>query len=162
EPVSRAAQRSARVRALRCASRLSGSPLDSTPQRGYGWLPQSGGAVMVRRVWPVLGVLALVGGCGPLDGFKASDGGEMPGVGPSPFGAAGVQTASFSTFTPSGDHEVALHVDCVARKVKAANKDTGLDPKFAIVGVQAPELFHQGTHVVYVTEGLVKSCKSEG
>jgi hypothetical protein len=117
---------------------------------------------MVRRIWPVLGVLALVGGCVPLDAFKVNDGGDMPVVGASPFGATATQTASVSAFTPGGDHEVALHVDCVARKIKAANKDTGLDPKFAIVGVQAPELFHQGPHVVYVTEGLVKACKTEG
>ncbi len=35
---------------------------------------------MVRRAWPVLGVLALVGGCVPLDVFKTSDTGDMPVV----------------------------------------------------------------------------------
>src|SRR5262245_19261694 len=115
---------------------------------------------MVRSVWPVLGVLALVSGCLPLDPFKPSEV-EMPVVGPNPFGTPAAQTMSVSAFTPCGDHELALRVDYVGRKVQAANKDTGFAPKFATIGVATPEMFHQGNHVVYVTEGLVKGCKTE-
>jgi hypothetical protein len=107
----------------------------------------------------VLGALALMGGCVPLDAFKTADT-EMPVVGPNPFGTPAAQTMSLSAFTPSGDHDLAMRVDKVSREVKARNQDTGLDPRVAIIGLPTPEIFHQGNHVIYVTEGLVRGCKT--
>ena len=127
------------------------------------FVPSRRGIVMVRSKWPVLGVLILVAGCIPLDTFKTNDSSTMPTVGSSPFGfTPPAQTLNVASFTPSGDSELALRVDCVGRKVKAKNRDTGLEPTFAIIGTQPPEMFHQGTHLVWITEGLVKGCKTDG
>ncbi len=119
---------------------------------------------MVRSAWPVLGVLALVGGCVPLDVFKTSDTGDMPVVNVGAFGTppAGQTVSVSASAPPGGNAELALHLDCIGRKVNAANRDTGLEPKFATIGTETPEIFHQGTLVVYVTEGLIKQCKTEG
>jgi len=118
---------------------------------------------MVRNIWPVLAVLALVGGCMPFDPFKTSDNTAMPTVGPSPFGITPVaQTLNVASYPPSKDTQLFIKVDCISRKVKTKNRDTGLDPSIALIGTQTPEIFHQGTHVIWLSEGLVKDCKSEG
>jgi hypothetical protein len=112
----------------------------------------------------VLGVLALVGGCMPLDLFKTSDSPDMPVVSVNPFGPPpALQTVNVAASAPAGGNtELALRLDCVGRKVQAANQDTGLDPKFATIGLETPEIFHQRSLAVFVTEGLLKQCKTEG
>jgi predicted Zn-dependent protease len=58
--------------------------------------------------------------------------------------------------------EVAMKVDYVGQKILAANPEAKVKPLFATIGANQSEVFHQGEKMVYITEGLVKKCKSEG
>lgn len=50
----------------------------------------------------------------------------------------------------------------VGQKVIAANPQLGLRPSFLVAGAPKPEVFHNGTAVIYVTEPLVKQCATDG
>jgi hypothetical protein len=77
------------------------------------------------------------------------------------------------SFKPASS-EAAARVEQVAQKVLAANKQTGLRPLIRTIGAPVgdvmtasaktpePEVFHHGTAEIFVTEGLVKQCPSEG
>jgi hypothetical protein len=103
-----------------------------------------------------------VGGCLPLDTLP---GDKEPGsltVPSSPFGpppAAASPTHTVSYAPPT--REVALRVDRLGRDILAANPQIGFKPLFATIGAPQPELFHQGTTLVHITEGLVTRCKSD-
>ena len=56
---------------------------------------------------------------------------------------------------------VAERVETLGRRIIAQNTFTGLDPLFHTVGKAEPELFHNGTAQLYVSEGLVKRCKTD-
>src|SRR5207237_1039878 len=56
----------------------------------------------------------------------------------------------------------AARVDIVGRRIIAANPQVGAKPMFATIGAPEPEIFHRGTSDVYVTEGLVKQCSTDG
>ena len=43
-----------------------------------------------------------------------------------------------------------------------ANPELGVKPAFLTIGSPQPEIFHQDTSVIYITEGVVKLCKTEG
>ncbi len=58
--------------------------------------------------------------------------------------------------------EEALRIDIVGQKLLAANRQTGLRCYFSAIGAPTSELFHRGTDVVFITEGLSKQCQSEG
>ncbi len=106
--------------------------------------------------------LLLLAGCLPLQTLDPSLGPqETPLVPARPFGGPAQQTAAKPSFTPASG-EMALRVDLVGRKVLAANPSVGVRPLFATLGAPHPEIFHQGTQVIHVTEGLVKRCKNDG
>jgi hypothetical protein len=81
----------------------------------------------------------------------------------SPFGnpPAPPHTVTKVSFGPAS-REMALRVDRVGREVLAANPQIGFRPLFATIGAPQPELFHQGTDVVHITEGLAKQCQNDG
>jgi len=58
--------------------------------------------------------------------------------------------------------EAAARVDSLGRKLLAANPEIGARPLFRTVGAPQPEVFHRGTTDVFVTEGLVKQCSTDG
>jgi hypothetical protein len=57
--------------------------------------------------------------------------------------------------------EVAQRVLRVAAEVSAANPQLTLQPKYTTIGAPTEELFHKGDGVVFVTEGLVRKCKTD-
>ena len=57
--------------------------------------------------------------------------------------------------------EVARQVDELGRRIIDQNTFTGLDPVFHTVGVPEAVLFHRGTAELFISEGLVKKCKTE-
>jgi hypothetical protein len=69
--------------------------------------------------------------------------------------------AARSSYAPAAG-ETALRVDMVGRKILAANPQAGLQPLFITVGSPQPELFHRGASELYITEGLVRQCATEG
>jgi hypothetical protein len=58
--------------------------------------------------------------------------------------------------------DAAARVDSLGRKLLAANPEIGARPLFRTVGAPQPEVFHRGTTDVFVTEGLVKQCSTDG
>jgi len=58
--------------------------------------------------------------------------------------------------------EAASRVDRIGRGVLAANPQIGAKPLFRTIGAPRPEVFHRGTDDVYVTEGLVRLCETDG
>src|SRR5262245_15692791 len=58
--------------------------------------------------------------------------------------------------------EAASRVDKIGRGILAANPQIGAKPLFRTIGAPRPEIFHRGTDDIYVTEGLVKLCETDG
>jgi len=58
--------------------------------------------------------------------------------------------------------QAAARVDSLGRKIVAANPQLGVQPLFRTIGATQPEIFHQGTAEVDITEGHVKQCPSDG
>jgi hypothetical protein len=57
--------------------------------------------------------------------------------------------------------EAAARVDTLGRKILAANPQIGIRPMFRTIGAPQPEIFHEGTANITLTEGLVKQCSTE-
>jgi hypothetical protein len=62
----------------------------------------------------------------------------------------------------SGTEETARRVLTVGGKILVANRALGLQPRFITIGQGKEELFHQGTHDVFITESLVRRCETDG
>jgi hypothetical protein len=56
----------------------------------------------------------------------------------------------------------AARVDTIGARILAANPQLGSRPQFRTIGAPQPELFHQGTAGIYITDGLVKQCATDG
>jgi hypothetical protein len=104
--------------------------------------------------------LVAISGCVPLDAFRQDS--DLAQVPTSPFPPSVVQTVKRSNLnTPPAKEDIAWRVDAVGRKLIAANPQAGLQPRFGTIGVAEPEIFHADQTIVYVTEGLVRQCRSE-
>jgi hypothetical protein len=71
---------------------------------------------------------------------------------PSPTARASVPPASI---------QAAARVDSLGRKMVAANPQLGVQPLFRTIGAPQPEIFHQGTFEIDITEGLVNRCSTD-
>ena len=107
---------------------------------------------MRRAPAAALGLLAAAGCLGP--GPTAADTAALrAGSNGPPPNAAPAST------------EAAARVDTIGRKLIAANPQTGTATRslmFHTIGAPQPEVFHRGTTDIYVTEGLVRLCASDG
>jgi hypothetical protein len=109
---------------------------------------------MIRSFGP-FGILLALAGC-------VSHGTET--VPSNPFGnpsATSTPPKTAAAYAPATP-EVSMRADCIGRKILAANPELGLKPLFATIGDPKPEIFHQGTTIVYSTSGLVGMCKTDG
>jgi predicted Zn-dependent protease len=114
---------------------------------------------MTARVLPSTIILAVaVAGC-------VSDEKKLTTVSSSPFGQpARTQSASFKQ-APQATQKVALRVNEIGQKVLRANTRLNQQVVFLTLGVAQPEIFHQSqrdSSAVYITEGLVNECKTDG
>jgi hypothetical protein len=109
---------------------------------------------MIRRVIPLWGLL-ICGTCGCL--------GDQPTllVPDRPFSASQAPV-SRSAYEAPKDVAVAARVDKLGRELLAANPEVGARPMFRTIGAPQPEIFHHGTAEIYISEGLVKQCPTEG
>src|SRR5947208_16985484 len=82
-------------------------------------------------------------------------------VKPSPFGPTQTVQGPKRELTPASKQE-ALRVVITGQKLVEANRQVGLRPDFQTIGAPTPELFHQGTGSVVITEALSQQCKTEG
>jgi hypothetical protein len=58
--------------------------------------------------------------------------------------------------------DAAVRVDTMGRRLLAANPAIGAKPTFHTIGAPQAEIFHRGTGDIFVTEGLVRQCSSDG
>jgi hypothetical protein len=110
-----------------------------------------------------LGALVLVALAGCVTDELLDTREPGPTVVPSsPFGDPGPATprATRTAYAPASA-EVAMRVDRVGRQICAANPQASLHPNFAIYGSPKPEIFHQGTKVLHLTDSLVQGCKTD-
>ncbi len=63
---------------------------------------------------------------------------------------------------PKGSLETASRVDSIGRQIRAANPDITVDTLFLTIGAPAVTAFHRGTTEIYVSDGLVQRCKTDG
>jgi len=57
--------------------------------------------------------------------------------------------------------ETARRVDELSKRIVEQNTFTGLEPIIRVVGVPEAVLFHRGPTELFISEGLVKKCKTE-
>ncbi len=73
-----------------------------------------------------------------------------------------VQTVSRTSSMQAAPAESAARVDRLGRTILAANHQIGLKPQFMVIGSPQLEVFHKQGEALYVTDGLVKRCKTDG
>ncbi|HYV39415.1 MAG TPA: hypothetical protein VE988_27245 [Gemmataceae bacterium] len=121
---------------------------------------------MVRVPYVALAAaIALTGGCVPTDMLHSDSTASTTPIVPSTALNSPVPMVARSSFlgnTPPVGNETGLIVDKVGKQIVAANPALGMKPIFLTLGSPQPEVFHQGTGGVFITEGLVKQCKTEG
>jgi predicted Zn-dependent protease len=111
------------------------------------------------RVLPLTVTLAAVlAGC-------VSEEKKLTTVSSSPFGQpVRTQAASFKQ-APEATQKVAMRVNEVGQKILRGNPRLNQQVAFLTLGVPQLEIFHQvqrDTSAVYITEGLVNECKTDG
>jgi hypothetical protein len=110
---------------------------------------------MTRRVSPLwLSLLLPAAGC-------FSDG-PMKLVSVNPFGNSAPKGTPARVMYAPANEETGKRVALLGEKLLTANRQTGIHPLFQTIGSAQPEVFHQGTTNLYLTEGLVRECKTEG
>lgn len=82
--------------------------------------------------------------------------------GKDPFGRASRTPIPAREKLPKGSLEAASRVDSIGRQIRAANPDISVDPLFLTIGVPSVTAFHRGTTEVYVSDGVVERCKTDG
>jgi hypothetical protein len=108
-----------------------------------GMANRAGGHIMLRRVGLVL-ILALAGtGC------------LFPGAKPSG------QVVGKNAKIDEASLELAERVEDVAQKLLHGTPLGLPEMDVLMVGLPDPELFHRDSHVLYISEGLVKQCKDD-
>ena len=111
----------------------------------------------MARLVCLLALIAL-GGCVPaqiLDGEKTAQ------VADNPFGVQPPPAAPTKVSYAPADQKTAEQVYRVGKELLVANPQIALRPLFGTIGVPQLEIFHVDNGMVYVTEGLVKQCKSD-
>jgi hypothetical protein len=109
---------------------------------------------MLLRRWPSVLLVCVVAGC-----FEKE---STPLVPESPFGRRPVPAPTTqATFAPAST-EAAARVDQLGRNLLVANPQLGIRPLFRTIGAPQAEIFHRGTAEVFISEGLVKQCPTDG
>lgn len=63
---------------------------------------------------------------------------------------------------PKGSLEAASRVDALGRQIIASNPDLSVNPLFMTIGVPQVTAFHRGVTDIYVSDGVVQRCKTDG
>lgn len=62
---------------------------------------------------------------------------------------------------PQPDREIAQRIDNMGHRIIAQNTFVGIEPLFSTIGVPEMVLFHRGPEQLFISEGLVKLCRSD-
>ncbi len=111
----------------------------------------------MARLWGLL-ALFLIAGCFPAQIFE---GDKTALVGDNPFGVEAPPPAPTKASYAPADQKISEQVYKLGKELLIANPQITLRPLFATIGVPQLELFHVDVNLVYITEGLVKQCKSD-
>ena len=110
---------------------------------------------MTRRVWLVVGSLLAAGGCLPEDGNLAT-------VSAGFLDEAPQNTPPGRLLHAPASEEAAKRVLQVGGQILTSNPTLGVRPVFTTIGAPLEEIFHQDDKAVFVTEGLVRQCRTDG
>lgn len=111
-----------------------------------------------RIALTTIGLMLAAAGC-------LSDNKKLATVSANSFAKPGrVQAASFKQ-APPATQEISLRVVRVGKQITTANPRINQKVEFLTLGVPHEEIFHQtqkDVSAIYITEGLVKQCKTDG
>lgn len=107
-----------------------------------------------QPVW----LLLLLTGCIPTQLLPEDPPTQQ--VGGSPFADARAQPPLRVNYPPASQ-ETSYRVELIRGRLVGENPQIGLRPYVTAIGSGDPEVFHIGPNV-YITEGLVKQCQTEG
>lgn len=110
---------------------------------------------MTRRVGPVVVLLLAVGGCLPEDGSLATVSAGLTDEAPQNAPPGRLLHAPAS-------EEAAKRVLQVGSQILTSNPTLGVRPVFTTIGAPSEEIFHQDDKAVFITEGLVRECRTDG
>lgn len=116
------------------------------------------------RVLLWLSPVLLLTGCLPMQLLDPSSKDSTVLLVPSnPFSAPGpVKSTAAKVNYSAADKELAWRVEGIGSQILTANPQIGMKPRFAIYGTDKTEVFHTGSYLIHVTDGLVKKCHSDG
>ena len=103
---------------------------------------------MIR--WPLLAVCALA----PLSGC------QWLGVDRDGFNRLHSRARDVPTTSPA-TVAVATRVQTMGRRLVIGSPFLGIDPKFQVIGLPEPEIFHPDSVGVYVTDGMAGLCRKD-
>jgi hypothetical protein len=63
---------------------------------------------------------------------------------------------------PAASLEAASRVDALGGQILAANPSLGIRPVFRAIGVPEVVLFHKGDQELFISDGMVQKCRTEG
>ncbi len=116
----------------------------------------------MRALIVVVPGLLLLSGCLPEQWLNPADS-SVELVPNSPFSAPGPVTVTTAKVNyAAGDQDTALHVSQIGNELVTASPGIGMRPRFALYGTPNTEIFHSGTYLVHITDGLVKKCQNDG
>ncbi len=111
----------------------------------------------MRRRIAIIGLLLAAGGCVATDGgLSVVSSGffeEKPDLTATPAGSLIHDPAS---------EEAGKRVVQVGGQIVASNPKLGFKPAFTTIGAPWEEIFHRGDKAVFITEGLVRDCLTDG
>ena len=110
---------------------------------------------MTRRIGPVVVLLLAVGGCLPEDGSLATVSAGLTDEAPQNAPPGRLLHAPAS-------EEAAKRVLQVGSQILTSNPTLGVRPVFTTIGAPSEEIFHQDDKAVFITEGLVRECRTDG
>jgi len=113
---------------------------------------------------PAVGIAAVVSACLACTGCALLEGSSLfkNGIGGDPVGKnwEKVKTPN-DPKVPLAHLETTERVEQLVRRIVTQNAFTGLEPIIYTMGVPESALFHRGTQELFISEGLVKKCKTE-
>lgn len=114
----------------------------------------------MQRLLLIVSSVLLLAGCLP-ETFQRQD--KLDRVQSDPFGLdspASSEPARQASYAPAPP-DLSQRVDFIGRKIVAANPQVAMRPLFGTIGSPTPEIFHQGTNMLWITSGMVEQCKTE-
>jgi hypothetical protein len=98
-----------------------------------------------------LGILSLLLGCWQTDTNRDR----------GPFGMK-MEPVKIPKNLPPASTEAASRVHSIGQQIIAANPKLGVRPLFAAIGVEDETVFHSGSANIFISDGVVKRCKTDG